>query len=344
MISQKRLIELCRQLGNLLDAGVPVTRALRTVAESGSGRFRQTMTTVAEAVGRGESLVAAFSLASGYFPPLFLKLVEVGERTGTVDRVLRHMADYFEGQHRLVKNTVASLIYPAVQFTLAIFIIAGAKYLAGVLGAETAGKSDIASPIVALGATGAAGAILFLIRWFGAIGLLVGAYFFVTRVLRGKRVVDEFFLHIPVLGKTLRTLAVARFCWTFQLAMKAGLGISEGLQHAMEATGNAAFAAKVPLILDVLKEGAGLRASLEAAGVFPRSTLEIVQVGETSGKIDQCLEKAAQQSFESVEFSLKSLAQAFTWVVWLFVVGMLVYYILSFYGAYLNTCRSLLEG
>ena len=174
--------------------------------------------------------------------------------------------------------------------------------------------------------------------------MLVAGYFFVTRVLRGKRVVDEFFLRIPVIGRTLRTLAVARFCWAFQLVMKAGLGIEEGLRCSLEATGNAAFSAKIPVILETLRNGVGLRGSLEAAGIFPTPILEIVQVGETSGKIDQCLEKAAQQSFESAGFALKTLAQVFSWLVWACVAGLLVYYILSFYGGYLNTINGLLSG
>jgi type IV pilus assembly protein PilC len=345
VIRRKQLIEFCRQLGNLLDAGVPITRALNTlVSGARGGTLHRAISTIAAAIGEGESLEAAFARKADYFPPLFLKLLQVGERTGTVDTVLRHMADYYEGQDRLIKNTLANLIYPAVQFTVAILVIAAAKYLVGALGADTPTKSDIPSPISAFGATGASGAVFFLLKWFGSIVLLVAAYYFVTRVLRGKRVVDECFLRIPVIGHTLRTLAVARFCWAFQLMMKAGVGIEEGLLCSLEAAGNAAFASKVPIILETLRTGVGLRGSLEAAGIFPATILEIVHVGETSGKIDQCLEKAAQQSFESAAFALKALAQAFTWLVWAFVAGYLVYYIFSLYSGYLNTVNSLLSG
>jgi type II secretory pathway component PulF len=257
-------------------------------------------------------------------------LIDVGERTGTVDAVLRHMAEYFEGQDRLVKNTAANLIYPAVQFVVAILVIAGAKYIAGELVAEP--QKGAPNPISALGATGALAAVVFLVKWFGSIGLVFAGYWFVVKVLRGKRWMDEIVLAVPVIGRTVRTLAVARFSWAFQLCMKAGLGIKEGISCSMEAAGNAAFAARVPAIFLALENGLGLRKSLEAAGVFPQAMLEVVEVGETSGKIDQCLEKVAQQSFENAAFALKAMAQAFTWLVWALVAGLLVYYILSMYS------------
>ena len=342
MIRRRRLIELCRQLSNLLDAGVPVTRALNTIVSGArGGKFRSVMSEVAATVGQGESLVTAFSRRADYFPPLFLRLLEVGERTGTVDAVLRHMADYFEGQDRLVKNTAANLIYPAVQFVVAILVIAGAKYVAGAFVPEM--PKDTPNPISALGATGALAAVVFLVKWFGSIALVFAGYWFIVKVLRGKRWTDEIILAVPVIGRTLRTLAVARFAWAFQLCMKAGLGIKEGIECSMEAAGNAAFAARVPAIFEALDSGLGLRNSLEAARVFPQAMLEVVEVGETSGKIDQCLEKVAQQSFENAAFALKAMAQVFTWLVWALVAGMLVYYILSLYSGYFGTINSLLN-
>lgn len=345
MIGRKKLIELCHQLGNLLEAGVPVRRALNTIAsDARPTRFRQAIMTIAAAVARGESLESAFSSQANYFPPLFLALLQVGERTGTVDRVLHHLAEYFEGQQRLIKNTLSSLIYPAVQFTLAILIIAGAKYIIGSLTSDLSEKSGLTTPLSAFGPTGSGAALLFLLQWFGGVGLIIAGYLFLTRILRGKRVVDEILLHIPLIGHTIRTLAVARFAWAFQLMMKAGLGIPECIERALDATNNAAFKARNGIIQQALHNGLGLRASLELASIFPRPLLEIVAVGETSGKIDQCLEKAAQQSFENAAFAMRTLAQVFTWLVWALVVGMLVYYILSFYLSYFGMYRGLLSG
>jgi type II secretory pathway component PulF len=345
MIRRRKLIDLCHQLGNLLDAGVPIRRALHTI-ESGAraGRFRQAISAAAAAVDQAESLEAAFGTQKDYFPILFLRLIQVGEKTGTVERVLRHMAEYLEVQDRLFKNTVSNLIYPAVQFTVAILVIALAKYIIGMLGMEQGGKSDIASPIAAFGATGTGAAAFFLLKWFGSVGALIGGYIIIVKVLRGKRLMDEILLRVPVIGYALRTLAVARFCWALQLMQKAGVNILDGIEGAFQATNNAAFTAKTTGVLDSLRNGNGLRASLEATHIFPRPMLEVVEVGETSGKLDQCLEKAAQQTFENAGYAMRAMAQAFTWAVWALVAGMLLYYIFSFYRGYFGMYKSLLSG
>jgi len=324
MISKKKLAFLCRQLAQLTDAGVTLRRSFQTMGRTVRGKPRRVMLAVADKIGEGASLEEALQQYKDYFPPLFLRLVGVGERTGTMDRVFRHLADYYERQHAMIRRVWASLIWPAFELFIAICVIGLVKYLA----------TDFLYPGGDI--SGAEAATRHFLTWGGALAGVAGLYVFVTRVLRGQRIVDEILLHIPVIRRAVRALAVARFTWTLQLAQMAGIPITEALQRAAEATNNAAFAARRYLMADIIREGGTLRQAMEASGLFPPTTLAMVEVAETAGKVEDSMRRVAENSFEDAALAMQNLSKAFAWLVWLVVAGIIIYYIFTLWGRVLS--------
>lgn len=325
--SRKALAQMCRKLSTMLDAGVTIHRALQTLQAGRSGIDRAVIQDACASVGAGSSAVEAFSLHPGYFPPLFLSLVEMGERTGTLERVLGHLADFYENTDLLARNVIRSMIYPACVITLAILVTALLKYI---FTDVFANLKDIRLPP----GTAQAAAIRHLVVWFGGIALAIGCYVFCRTVLKGAVAIDRFLLRVPVVGKALRSLAVARFTWAFQLAQAAGLGMPETVRRSLAATGNAAFIAATDVIVLEIEGGADLRTSLEASGLFLRDTLEMIEVAETSGKLEESMGRIAKSAFSDAEFSLSALGKAFGWLVWLIAAGVTVYYLFWFYTQY----------
>ncbi|NOZ20994.1 MAG: type II secretion system F family protein [Planctomycetes bacterium] len=334
--SRRQLAEMCRKLSTLFDAGVPVRKALALLAQ-GPGRLSKEVIEDARAsLAAGDSVTEAFSLHRGYFPPLFLTLVEVGERTGTLERVLSYLADYYENMDMLFRKLFRSMIYPAFVITLAILVTGMLKYIFVEFRANISGVPP--PPGAAQQAV-----VWHFVFWFGGIGLLIAMVVLFRTVLHGGATMDRLLLRAPVLGKALQKLAVARFTWAFQLSQAAGLGVSETIQRGLLSTGNQAFAAEEEQVLSLVKSGVGLRDSLEASGLFPRDTLEMIEVAETSGKLEESMGRIAKNAFGDAEFAINALAKAFGWFVWAVAAGVTAYYVLWFYAQYLNAVGSMMS-
>ncbi|MEW6355116.1 MAG: type II secretion system F family protein [Planctomycetota bacterium] len=332
--SRRQLAEMCRKLATLFDAGVLPRKALALLSR-GPGRLsREVIEDAESSLAAGDSVTEALSLHEGYFPPLLLTLVEVGERTGTLERVLSHMADYYENMDMLFRRLYRSMIYPVFVITFAILVTGMLKYLFVELRANFTGVP--APPGAAQQAV-----VWHFVAWFGGIGLLVALIIIFRTVLHGGVVMDRLLLHVPVLGRALRKLAIARFTWAFQLSQAAGLGVSETIDRGLESTGNRAFTAERDQVLALVKSGEGLRDSLEASGLFPRDTLEMIEVAETSGKLEESMGRIAKHAFTDAEFAINALAKAFGWFVWAIAAGVTAYYVLWFYAQYLGAVGSI---
>jgi len=328
-LGRKNLIWLCHQLGTMLRAGLPIRRALDVLIKGTSDLgTRRMLREVAADIEQGCSLHDAFERRKGVFTPLFLNLVKAGEESGTLDEVTAELRRYYEMLRGLVRLFWGRILFPVFEYVIAIAVVAGVFYIIGSFIADD--ESAVAK------------AKLILFLGYGApIGLVV-LYFLLTRYLGGLRIVHEFLLKIPVIGKVFESLALARFSWALKVMTQAAVPVTEGIPQALAATGNGAFAGRARSIVERLMDGCTLREALEGSRLFPRQYLEIMSVAEESGSLEDTLERLAKNSFESAEFALKALAVAVAWLVWLGVAAVIVTFIfILFRKFYLGPMRSL---
>jgi len=308
---------------------VTIRRALTTVCRNQSGSLARILAEINALIAHGCSFTEAIRGYETYFPPLFLRLIETGERTGTLERVFAHLADYYERRNAMLRRTVASMIWPSFELLIAILVVGIVKLFAtNFLYGET-------------GISGRQAVIRHFITWGAIIGGIVAAYFVFTRLLRGRRFMHEILLRVPVIGYVTRTNAIARFTWALNLSNMAGLSIYDSLDQALAATNNAAFIAKRDLMLETLKAGGTLRQCMQVSGLFPQHILAMTEVAETSGKIDETMARIADQAFEDANMAMRMLSTAFGWFVWALVAGVIIYYIFVFFNAYLSKIQSL---
>jgi len=326
-ISLKSLALICRSLSTLLQSGVPLVRSLATVSKRiGGPACSKRMKAVVELITAGEDVRTAFRSQGDYFPDLFVDMISVAEETGAMPEVLLSLADHYENMVELKRNFISQITMPIIQLVAAICIISFVIYIIGLISASSGSKP---LDVFGWGLTGTSGAALF---FFGSFGSLFGAaflYFLVARVLKQERRIHGFLLQVPVLGKCLRSFAIARFAWAFALTQQAGMRIVPSLEAALKSTANHAFIGATPRMCGLIKQGEDLSTVFYDSGLFPTEFLEMVQVAETSGTVPEMLQHMSPQFEDQARRSLSGLATALGWLVWALVAGFIIFAIFS---------------
>jgi len=311
-IPRKRLIGLCRSLATMLDAGLPVSRALSVLSsQGGPGWLRSALKRARRAVDEGATLAEAFE-AQGRFPRLFIMLVRVGEESGTLERVLHELARFYEFRQGLRRGLLAQVALPLIQYVAAVAVVALATHIKD--------QPSTALRCVVLG--------------YGLPVAAAGAYALALRPLGAARLVHEAVLRVPVLGGVVRHMALARFSLILSLTLEAAVPIAAALRHSFEGTGNAAFAARAGGAAAAVEEGATLTEAVAGTGLFPVDYLAALEVAEESGKVPERLDWLASRHREQAEFAMRGLAKALGWAVYVAVAAFIIYYIFKFFQMY----------
>jgi len=331
----KKLAGLSRQLGTMLEAGLPIRRALAVAERGARPPTKGICQRLGGAIEQGAKLSEALEREGRTFPLLYIRLVRMGEAVGGLDKVFKRLADYYEFIRRMWMRLFSSLTYPILQYFAAVGILSLATYILDMVDTQ----SFVPRPIPGLsgGMVFVAGVALFVTP--------IAAYFIATRALGGLRATHEFMIRIPVVGNVMRMLALARFSWSMELMTDAGVNIFNALQWSMEATANGAFEGRTPAIIQRVKEGVPLSESLEASGLFPVEYIEMMHVGEESGSMPDMFRRLAENYFEQAERALRAMTTVLGWMIWICVASVIVFFIFRFFFFYLgNLTRALQEA
>lgn len=324
-IPPKSLALACRSLSTMLGSGVPIERAFNLAAEKISeSRCRRAMRGIAEAVARGEEVSEAMRAQGQTFPELMIEMTDVAEQTGALPEILRSLADHYDNLVRLRREFLTSITWPAVQFTLAVFVIALLIYVLGWI-AQSRGGQPL--DVLGFGLYGAKGALLWLAMVGGVLLSLWTAYQMIARTFAGQRVLHGLLMRIPAIGGCMRSFAIARFSWAFYLTQQTGMPVDDSLRASLQATNNGVFIDRADLVCRLIREGETLSTALHAAKIFPADYLSMVEVAETSGTVPEALHRLSPQFEEDARRSLAVLATLLGWGVWLLVAGFIIFLI-----------------
>jgi type II secretory pathway component PulF len=325
------LIELCRVLRHNLGAGLTLRDVFTQQAERGSAPVRPVAGRIRRVLDRGGSLASALEPEQEVFPPLFLALAGVGEGTGHLPEIFGELENYYELQQRLRRQFRARSILPAVQFLLAVLVIAGALFVLGWISSSR----GTAAPAI-FGLRGAGGAWRFLGGVFGTIALAVVLYVVVARNLRHRAAVDALLLRVPGIGPCLEALALGRFALALQLTLDSSLSVAQALRLSLAATGNAAFIARTGVVVKSLKRGNDLALALTEAEIFPEDFRNMVAVGEEGGRVVEIMRHQARYYHEEAGRRLTALTRLLTGSVYFAYVIFMALAILGLAGVWLG--------
>ncbi len=305
----RELLVFNRELIALLRSGLPLLQSLDLLKDRPrDAGFREVLAEVRDRVKGGESMSEAFASFGDRLPALFAPTLQAGERSGELEGVLNRFVRYQKIVLDTRKRVISSLMYPAALITLSlILILVMTAYVLpnfdtffASLGAELPALTRIVMTVantlrgsaVWIVVGGIAG--VFLLRQWG-------------RSDGGRRWIDGVKLRIPLLGIVFERMALSEFCRSLSTLLAGGIPIVPSLDTSVGAIGNAAIRARLEPLPGAVREGVSLAESLRATGVAEDLMIDMVQVGETTGALDQMLTDVSDFLDEEVETRMERI-------------------------------------
>ncbi|MGN8025416.1 type II secretion system F family protein [Microbacterium sp. 22242] len=309
-VSAKTLAIFSRQMAALINAGLPLLRTLTVLAEQADDKkLQQVLVTVQTDVESGSSLSASMARHPQVFPPLMVSIIRVGEAGGFLGKALTSIAETYQKQADLHAKIRAATTYPLVVLIIAIlgvtamliFVVPVFKSMFEGLGTGLPLPTQILvtvsenmrwiAPVVA---------VIVIIVWiWWARNRYTDAY---------RKVVDPFLLKLPIFGKLLTKMAVARFTRNLSMMLDAGVPIIQALSIVGQASNNWKIEQTVRDIQESIRSGRSFAAPLAKAAVFPSMVSQMVAVGEESGTLAAMLASIADFYEDEVETATEQLS------------------------------------
>ena len=321
-IPPKTLAILSRSLATMLESGIPVRKAIGIASKKVMhAPTKRVLVEISDSIQSGSDMSMAIKQHGNFFPTLFVEMVTMAEESGALPEVLKHLAEHYDANIRMKKELIGSLVWPVFQLVAAIFVIAILILVLGLIGGDNAISN------VVFGLKGPSGAIIWLTGTLGTFAAMFAVWLLIQKAAQAKAIVDPLLLMVPVLGRCMRSFAIARFSWSYYLTQQTGMPVDRSLQGSLKATGNGAFVSQTPFITSAVMEGSSLTESLKQSRLFPEEYLEMVSVAEESGTVPESLHRLSPQFEEDARRALKILTSAISVVVWLVVAGFIIFFV-----------------
>jgi len=323
-----------QQIAYMLRSGLPLLRALRVcAAQSARPAMADVWLSVASRIESGESLTTAMA-AHACFPRIVTTMVDVGERTGELDTVLRRSATALERRRTLKTNTLTALIYPAIVVVLTIAVVAYmVVYLVPKLSKFLTAFGRRLPPLTQV----LADVSDFVQVWFVpgciAIAASIAAVVIAWHTRGGRTFLDRVLLRVPLVGTILNLAVTTTFARNVGLMLKSGVRLTEALEVVEPVLRNHHVADKVAGVRARVLQGSSFSEPLAATGSFTPMLTHMVAVGESSGTLDEVLEHVADYHDTRLESLIKRLGTLIEPVI-VVVLGVIVGFIyLAFFLA-----------
>ena len=330
-VKSKILTTFTRQLATLIDAGLPLLRALNTLMKQEKNpTLKAAMANMAAGVESGSTFSETLAQHPRIFNKLYVNMVKAGELGGVLEIVLTRLAEFQEKAEKIKAKVRSAMIYPVVVLIIAMVIVA---FLVGFIVpkfekifAEMLGDEPLPwLTEVVVGFSRWCGEFWYLI--LGGIIVAVVGFNLFAATSAGSYILDRFKLNGPLIGDLIRKTAISRFSRTLGTLVSSGVPILQALNITKETAGNVIVADAIAKVHDAVKEGESIVTPLEASGVFPPMVISMIQVGEETGQLPDMLIKIADVYDEEVDVAvagLTSLLEPIMIVLLAIIVGVIV--------------------
>ena len=312
-VKAKDLSIFTRQFSVMIDAGLPLVQCLEILAQQQENKyFQQILLQVRQDVEEGSTLSAAMARHPRVFDQLYSNMVEAGETGGILDLILQRLSTFIEKIVKLKRDVISALIYPSAVIVLAIAAVAVIMVVVipqfqniflGLLGPGE--QLPLPTRIVVAISN-------FLAGWGGLavlvaiIGTAVGIRFY-YKTPSGRKIIDRILLKLPVFGKILQKIAVARFSRTLSTLLSSGVPILQSLDITARTAGNIVIEEAIISVRTGVERGESFVDPLKATEVFPNMVAQMVGIGEQTGALDSMLGKIADFYEQEVDAAIANL-------------------------------------
>ena len=307
-LKRTELANIIRELATAIEAGLPLLNALKTVRRQAAGKAQPVILDfIIERVESGRPLHEAMDEYGPPFDEMIVGMVRASDASGRMSEVMHQLADLLERSVELRREMVGATIYPLiVACMIGVSIIIAVTFLLPRLMAPILGQPGVTIPFPTMVLLGFAD---FMRDWWwlvllAAVGAVIGFRRWIA-VYANRRKLDLVLLKSPIIGPLLRDVAVARFTRTLGTLVSAGLPILSALKIVRDTLGNVVLMEAIDGVQEKVTTGQSLAEPLEKCGFFPPLLVQIVNIGEKSGRLEPMLIHAAGAFDRQVNTSLK---------------------------------------
>lgn len=294
-VSTQDLAIMTRQLATLLAAGISMIEALTALADQVENEnLKLAVSAIKEKVNEGSGLAQAMRAYPRIFSDLYCNMIAAGEASGALDIVLKRLSEFLEAQVELNNKLITAMVYPAIMGLVGVGVVG--FLMAVVVPKVTKIFTDmkVALPLVTKILIGVSN---FIASWWWAIGLFVGLSVFLfirwKRTPNGRASWDRISLKMPVFGKLLRMVAVARFARTLSTLLASGVSLLQSLTIVKAIVANTVIQASIEDTRIAVQEGESIAEPLKRSKQFPPIMTHMIAIGERTGELESMLEKVA---------------------------------------------------
>lgn len=330
-VNRKTITVATRQLATLLGAGLPLVRALRILEQQQqTGAWKKTLTGMIESVEGGSSFSDALGRYPKIFSKLFINMVKAGEAAGVIDVVLSRLADYYEKSQKLRSKVISALIYPCLVLVFALSVLMLLMIFVVPKFAEMFEDMGVPLPNVTSFLIKLSHSLLSLKFWIVVvvIAILIKVLFkIINSFSNTKYYLDKIKLKLPVVGKLIQKVIVSRFARTLGTLVASGVPILQALTNVKEAIDNEVVWRGLDVVHDSVKEGESIVEPLRQCPVFDHIVINMIGVGEETGKLDEMLVRVADTYDSEVDVivsGITSLLEPFLIITLAAIVGFIV--------------------
>ncbi|MBN1684183.1 MAG: type II secretion system F family protein [Gammaproteobacteria bacterium] len=329
----QEILSFYRQMATLLGAGITVVKAVKQLAQSSVSRpLRNALDAIFDAISSGQTLAASMALYPKMFSKIEIGIIEIGENTGRLQEIFLQVAEYLENKILNRKRLLAATRYPAIVIIAVVTAIIVLNIFVIPKFASLFSRFQVQLPLP----TRVLIAVSTFMQhnWVMVLIIAVLLLLLIPYILAIKQIryfYDHYKLYFPVLGNLEKRILLSQFTWALGLILRAGLPVLKGMTLVAEASDNVYMHEKITKMRDFLDQGENFTQSMIRSGLFHSSIIQMVEVGESSGKLDEILNEIANYYNREIDYDIKRLNDLLEPLLLLVVGGMVLILALSIY-------------
>ncbi|MSP14060.1 MAG: type II secretion system F family protein [Chloroflexi bacterium] len=322
-VKRRDIIIFSRQVATLIESGIPILRTLRLLhSQTEKKALKTVLGKIIEDIQSGTSMSESMQKHPTIFPYIYSRMIQVGERTGNMEVILRRLATYMEREDALQRKLISAMSYPAFVMSIAIVVVyvMVTVTLPALLTLLLAFNTELPFATRALIAVTnfATGYNRQILIGTAAFVLSFTAY---TSTKTGAYQRDRVLLALPLIGKINREIIISRFANTMSVLLRAGLPMPEIMELVLQTTSNKVYAKVMEKVRLELLQGQGLSIPMSQSKLFTSLLVQMIRVGEESGTLDSNLETMGNFYEEEADRAIDTMANMVQPVLMMFIGG-----------------------
>lgn len=324
-IPANELTTFCRQFAIMIHSGISIVDCIGGLKNQPySSFFKQSLSIMYDDLNAGMMLSNALKKQKRAYPEFFISMIYIAESSGTLDKVLLNLADYYETDSEIRSKTRSALTYPAVLFVLLVAVIALMMLFVIPTFKTTLTDLDVDMPKITQIVFSVCDAFIANIKIIAiaVVGIILALWIF-GKIKPGRYTYDYLKYNLPIIGNVQRNLITSRFARAFGLLLAGGTDMIDALYMIANVLGNRYVEKKFRLAIGDIERGMNISMSLGSYKIFRQMLIQMIAVGENTGELDTVLLGSSKFFDREVEDSLKAMTSLILPIL-LVVMGLVI--------------------